>query len=406
MGERTRKAGAREEETKLVAAPLSPPAPPGRDELLRALGVEPHEIASVAELDGGLSGAHIQRLTLRSEAPGAAAAYRQRVVKWLAPERGWLGAASRDTAMREARLWASGVLADLPHTVATAVLAAAERDHDTPARAAVLLMRDVSSWLLRDPTRTPPGQLPPSVLGIVDGMARTHARFWEDARLDDPALGLTPPVAALLLAAPDTIRARIETSGDTNPYLPLAMAGWDAFFRLASSNDAETVRAVLRAPEPWLAAITRLPRTLLHGDVWGPNLGFLPPTRIAPQRGRRVLLLDWALAAPGPAPYDPLWLCGTWHALSPPRVLAAYRARLARHLSARRIQLAPQTWRVLVDAAYLRTALTCGEALGRAAHDAPPGAARRRAQQRVHWWARRAAAAAHRLRPADDAASS
>jgi hypothetical protein len=385
--------------------PPSPAAPSGRDELLRALGVEPREIARVAELDGGLSGAHIQRLTLRSAAPGGAGGHRQRVVKWLAPRRGWLGAASRDTAMREAQLWTHGMLADLPHTVATAALAAAERDAGAHPHMAVLLMRDVSSRLLRDPTRTPPGQLSPSVLGILDGMARIHARFWEDTRLDDPSLGLMPPDAALLLAAPDTIRARIETSGDTNPYLPLALAGWDAFFRLATPDDAETLRAVLRAPEPWLAAITRLPRTLLHGDIWGPNLGFLPPTRIAPQRGRRLLLLDWALAAAGPATYDPLWLCGTWHALSPPRVLAAYRARLARHLSARRIHLAPQTWRALVDAAYLRTTLTCGEALGRAAHEAPPGAARRRAEMRVHWWARRAAIAAQRLR-ADNPASS
>lgn len=388
----------------MATVPPSPAAPSGRDELLRALGVEPREIAGVAVLDGGLSGAHIQRLTLRSEAPGRAGGHRQRVVKWLAPERGWLGAASRDTAMREARLWARGVLADLPHTVATAALAAAERDAGTHPHMAVLLMRDVSSRLLRDPTRTPPGRLPPSVLGILDGMARIHARFWEDTRLNDPALGLTPPDAALLLVAPDTIRARIAC-GDTNPYLPLALAGWDAFFHLAAPADAETLRAVLRAPGPWLAAIARLPRTLLHGDVWGPNLGWLPPTRAAPRRARRLLLLDWALAAAGPATYDPLWLCGAWHALSPPRVLAAYRARLARHLSVRRIHLAPQTWRALVDAAYLRTALTCGEALGRAADEAPVGAARRRAEMHVHWWARRAAAAARRLR-ADSPASS
>ena len=376
----------------------------GRDDLLRALGVDPHEIVGVAELDGGLSGACIQRLTLRQEAPGRAGSYHLRVVKWLAPERGWLGAASHDTAMREARLWARGMLADLPHSVATATLAAAERETGEQAHASALLMRDVSTRLLHNPTRTPPGRLPLVVLRILDGMARIHARFWEDARLDDLSLGLTPPAATLLLAAPDTIRARIETSGDTNPYLPLALAGWDAFFRLAAPADAATLRAVLRAPGPWLAAIAGLPRTLLHGDIWGPNLGFLPPTRNAPQRGRRLLLLDWALAAAGPATYDPLWLCGTWHALSPPRVLAAYRARLARHLAARAIRLPPQTWRALVDAAYLRTALTCGEALGRTAYEAPPGASRRRAKMRVHWWARRASQAARHLR-ADDAAS-
>lgn len=382
----------------------SPAAPPAdRDALLRALGVDPHQIAAVEELGGGLSGTRIQCLTLRHETPGGAHDYRRRVVKWLAPERGWLGTASRDTAMREAQLWTHGMLAALPHTIATATLAAAARNAGDQPRAAALLMRDVSNRLLHDPARTPPGRLPPSVRGILDALARIHARFWEDTRLDDPALGLTPPAAALLLAAPDTIRSRIA-GGDAEPYLPLALAGWDAFFRLAAPADAEAVRAVLRAPQPWLAAIARLPRTLLHGDVWGPNLGRLPPTRIAPRRGKRLLLLDWALAAAGPATYDPLWLCGTWHALHPPRVLAVYRVRLARHLAARGIPLAPHTWRALVDAAYLRTALTCGEALGQTAETAPAGAARQRAQQRVHWWARQAATAVRRLRP-DDAGS-
>lgn len=375
-----------------------PHLPAAHLHLSREVGVDPGRIAGVEELAGGLSGARIQRLTLRCETPGGAGGYRWRVVKWLAPERGWLGAASRDTAMREARLWTCGMLADLPHGIETAALAAAESsDTGERARDGALLMRDVRGRLLRHPTRTPPGHLPPAVLSILDGMARIHARFWEDARLHDPALGLTPPEAALLLAAPDTIRARIA-SGDMEPYLPLARAGWEAFFRLAAPADAETLRAVLRAPQPWLAAIARLPRTLLHGDVWGPNLGWLPATRIAPRRGRRLLLLDWALAAAGPATYDPLWLCGTWHTLSPPRVLAAYRVRLARHLAARDIRLAPQTWRALVDAGYLRTALTCGEALGRAATEAPAGAARQRAEERAHGWARRAASAAQRLR--------
>src|SRR5690349_13612422 len=51
----------------------------------RTLGIAPRQIAGVEELGAGLSGARIQRLTLRSETPGGAHAYRQRVVKWLAP---------------------------------------------------------------------------------------------------------------------------------------------------------------------------------------------------------------------------------------------------------------------------------------------------------------------------------
>jgi len=61
--------------------------------------------------------------------------------------------------------------------------------------------------------------------------------------------------------------------------------------------------------------------------------------------------------------------------------------------------LAPATWRALADAGYLRTALTCGEALARTAAEAAPGLAQRQAEARVRWWARRAALAARRLNP-------
>src|SRR5258706_397486 len=162
-------------------------------------------------------------------------------------------------------------------------------------------------------------------------------------------------------------------------------AGWPAggpAGTLAPAADAATLRAALADPAPYVAAVEALPWTLVHGDVWGPNLGFLPATHAAPRVGPRVLLLDWALATAGPATYDPLWLCGTWHALDPVRVLAAYRARLTRHLAARGSVLAPATWRALADAGYLRTALTCGEALARTAAEATPGLAQRQAEAR------------------------
>src|SRR5207302_5979337 len=108
----------------------------------------------------------------------------------------------------------------------------------------------------------------------------------------------------------------------------------------------------------------------------------------------RLLLLDWALAQAGPATYDPLWLCGGWHALDPRRVLACYRMLLERRLRARGVSLGPSTWLALADAGYLRTALSCGEAFGRAAEEAPAGRARLVAEARVRWWAERAARAA------------
>jgi hypothetical protein len=238
--------------------------------------------------------------------------------------------------------------------------------------------------------------MPTGILMLLDRLARLHACYWERSGLQNPALGLMGTREALRLVAPAMIAGRLA-EGDAHPYLPLAAAGWEAFFRLAPAEASATLRAALVHPEPFVAAIRRLPATLVHGDVWGPNLAWLPPTRIAPRAGRRLLLLDWALSLFGPATYDPLWLCGTWHALDPVRVLAVYRARLNLRLAARGIRVLPTVWRAMVDAGYLRTALTCGEALGRTAAEAPAGMRRRRAEVRVRWWAARAARAARRL---------
>jgi hypothetical protein len=154
---------------------------------------------------------------------------------------------------------------------------------------------------------------------------------------------------------------------------------------------------VFAQPETALAAIERLPRTLIHGDIWGPNLGWLPPTRQSPRMGHRLLLLDWALAAAAPAPYDVLSLCGAWHTLRPTPLLAAYRARLTRRLAARGASLTAHQWQGLANAAYLRTTLTGGEAWARAVEAAPSSLARQRALARLRWWARRGARAARRL---------
>ncbi|MGZ3602081.1 MAG: hypothetical protein ACXWQ5_20955 [Ktedonobacterales bacterium] len=378
-----------------IARPSAPPHFPDQA-LLRSLRVDPATVVSAQPVQGGLSGARLTRLTLRHVMPGGAAYYSSRVLKALPPSSGWLGAAARDTQVREAQLWLHGLLQTLPAQVETAIRSAALKGPAGAPEIGALLLRDVRGRLLPHPVRTPPGRQPRIVAMLLDAMAHLHARYWQDAGLDDPALGLMPLDAALLLLAPQTIAAA-RASGDPSFYLPMAQAGWDAFFRLAHPDDAATLRSVLQDPDCWLASIAALPKTLVHGDIWGPNLGMLPATRSVPRKGRRLLLLDWALALAGPATFDPLWLCGTWHALDPVRILAAYRARLQRHLAARGLTLSSPTWQSLADAGYLRTALTCGEALGRTATEAPPGASRRTAEARVRWWAHRAARAAHRL---------
>ncbi|HEV2461828.1 MAG TPA: hypothetical protein VGS80_26015 [Ktedonobacterales bacterium] len=373
--------------TRRNPLPFDPRIPP-------QLGIRPDDVLVARALPLGLSGNQPWRLTIRRALTGGMQAYASRIVKRIVTGEGWLAAASHDTLGRELRLWESGLLADLPRPLATPVLAWARDDRD--GGSGVLLMRDVRGRLWPERLTAPTVRLPPQVLTLLDRLAILHARFWNDARLHDPALGLMPADAALTMMGPDSIARRIA-SGDGEPYLPLAAIGWEAFFQLAGSEAAEVLGDALRSPERIVGAIARLPWTLVHGDIWGPNLGWLPGTHTAPRAGSRLLLIDWALATAGPATYEPLWLCGTWHALHPPRVLAAYRARLQRHLAARGIALSGRAWLALADAGYLRTALTCGEALGRAAAEAPAGVAHARAEGRVRWWAERAVRGAQRL---------
>ena len=128
--------------------------------------------------------------------------------------------------------------------------------------------------------------MPAPVLDALDALAALHARFWDAPELDDPRLGLASQRDTLLWLSPGAIEAAFA-AGLNEPYLWLARRGWDAFFRLIPPDDAATLAATLAQPDRVLAAIARLPRTLVHGDVWGPNLGRLPPTRRAPRRRPR-----------------------------------------------------------------------------------------------------------------------
>jgi phosphotransferase family enzyme len=359
--------------------------------LLPQLGVPTEWVTRVEPMAGGLSGGRVYRLWLRHP---DGSQERTRVLKYAEPLEGWLGELSGDVRIREAQLAASGLLADLPRDIATPTLAVAFRGPRDQPEGAALLMRDEQRHLLSNPYWTPPGTVPADALAIVDRLARMHARYWNDPRLGDPALGLMLPEHALLVTGPLGVAARLA-AGDTLPYLPITAASWQTFFELAGEVAAQRFQAIMSEPERITRAINQLPRTLVHGDVWGPNLGWLPAN--PGSRRKRLLLLDWALALAGPATYDPLWLASTWLSIDPTPVLAAYRARLTCALRMRGIVLDGATWLALEDAGYLRTVLTCGEAMARAAVTAPAGVARQMALARLRWWIARALRAAERL---------
>ena len=369
----------------------NPPLPAEIGALLPALGIDAADVTRAECMAGGLSDGRLYRLWLRT--PDHPGHERTRVLKYAEPLAGWLGVISDDTRIREAQIAASGLLDDLPRGIATPTLAVAFRGPRSQPTGAALLMRDVQPYLEPHPYRTPPGTLPSSALALAERLAHLHARYWNDPRLDDPALGLMSPERALLVTGPLGVAERLA-AGDPLPYLTIADESWRDFFTLAGKSASARFQAIMTEPARIACAINNLPRTLVHGDVWGPNIGWMPARDGA---SRRLLLLDWALALAGPAPYDILWQCGIWPTVSPTRLLAFYRARLALVLRARGQRLDDATWLALADAGYLRTVLTCGEGMARLALTAPAGTARSSALAWLRWWINRALHAADRL---------
>ena len=367
------------------------PLPAKIGALLPALGVDAARVTRAERMAGGLSDGRLYRLWLR--APDSSSHAKTRVLKYAEPLAGWLGAISNDTRIREAQLAASGVLADLPRGIVTPTLSVAFRGPESQPSGAALLMRDVEPYLERRPLRAPLGALPPTAVALAERLAQLHARYWNDPRLDDPALGLMSAERALLVTGPLGVAERLM-AGDTLPYLVIADQSWRDFFTLAGDAASARFWAIMAEPGRMARIISSLPQTLVHGDVWGPNMGWLSAGGGEP---RRLLLLDWALSLAGPAPYDILWQCGIWPTVNPVRLLAIYHAHLARALRARGQRLNASTWLALADAGYLRTVLTCGEGMARLALSAPHGRTRSSMLGWLRWWVGRALRAADRL---------
>lgn len=336
---------------------------------------------------GGVSGAHLERIQVQVEIHPA-----QRspdtmslslIFKHLLPAESWLMRASGDALCREVQLWCSDVLDDLPPALLTPVLAAS---YDVHTGEAALLMADIGRWLgsFEDCfLPVPPGQQ----AQYLDHLARLHARFWNDARLSNPFLGLASPEQALLLLSPAAITAQ-RAAGDAHPYLATAQAGWQAFFDHTLPEPARQIQRVLDHPDALLASAASVPATLVHGDAWPPNMGLWPGKRGRSGNKQRsqTILIDWALAAAGPASYDAFWLLFYWRRVHTQRALLFYRQRLTKHLARRGIRLSAAEWGLLVDLGVVRTVMTCGETMGQAITLATNDARCARALAFLHQW--------------------
>src|SRR5918995_4596566 len=201
-------------------------------------GVVSREPLAVAD---GRSGSLLERVTL--------AGGEVLVVKHVRDGGDWIMRASHDHG-RAAELWSSGVLARVPEVVEHAVLAA-----EPTGDGWVVIMRDMSAALVPEHARL----RREDSRRVLEAAAALHAAFW-----DEPPLDLCPMVDRYQFLSPATAR---REAGGADEVPKLIGRGWERFAELVPDEVAGPALSILERPEPFAAALSARPSTLVHGDL-------------------------------------------------------------------------------------------------------------------------------------------
>jgi hypothetical protein len=221
--------------------------------------------------DDGRSGATLERVRLVDGS--------RVVVKRFDPAVDLVMRLSGDTRGREVELVRRGILDGLPPTVRHATLDAWYDDHG-----GVLVMRDLGDAVLTWKSVVTSDQAATMFRAIAD----LHAAFRGCA-----PDGLTPLEPVLGLFEPRRIRPHAG-----NTLVDYALRGWEYWPEVAPGEVGERVLALAENTAPLVAACRALPSTLLHGDLATVNMAF------ETDRPGCLTLIDWGLAAAGPAELD------------------------------------------------------------------------------------------------------
>lgn len=224
----------------------------------------------------GLSGVPMERVVIDGE---------RYVAKWLGPDLDWVSRVTGDTACRPALMWELGLYDRVAPYVDPAVVAVS-RDRTTDR--CVLLMRDVSTYLF------PEGAEPFTATDqevVLASMADLHAGLWGFGPVD----GLCTTSQLYRLFALDNVAPEVARGTAVPSAVP---GGWEALRGLAP-DVAEAALRLAADPEPLVRALDETPRTLVHGDWKGGNLGRRPDGR--------TILLDWAFPGSGAGCRDLAW---------------------------------------------------------------------------------------------------
>lgn len=215
------------------------------------------------------------------------------ILKRTSPTRDWIVRATRDVALREGVL-AGGQVRLVEPLVAPYLGVASDGD------GVAILMPDLSAELIAWDRPNGEQAVRESTLDrVLDAVARLHAMPWADYRAANPDWDwpwCPLPERLALLTRSSAERYRAEGLAVATPFLD----GWDTFDRRAPEAARDLVARLDADPSPLLAALGRLPRTGLHGDMKLANVALLGDGRIA--------LIDWQMMALAPIALELGWL--------------------------------------------------------------------------------------------------
>ncbi len=227
-----------------------------------------------------LSGSELQEILLETDAGQT-----RLILKEFQPARDWVMRLTHDTLTREAMMFAHGIYTRMPREIFVPVIAIARNGESWAT-----LMRDVSAELLpNQPLSQYNAQL------LLEHLAALHAQFWNDATLQNSALGLSLIQDFLTILSPARVQAEID-AGRANVVMEMAARGWQEFFSSAPNDVREIVRAVQENPATLMRELETMPQTLVHGDYKIDNLGMAS--------NHQTIALDWQDATRGAGVLD------------------------------------------------------------------------------------------------------
>ena len=277
------------------------------------------------------------------------------VIKTVLPERDLTFALGDDPSGRERRLWADGVLDDLPAGTGHAVIAA-----DWVGEQLVTVMRDLGDSVLSWDRALRPSDLD----RLLGALAAVHHHFSDQA-----PDGLCDLRTRVSLFAP----ARMRPLAGEHDLARAVLEGWQHFADLASTEVANAVLSTLEQPDALARVLGSGTTTMCHGDAWLVNVAITPDD---------VILLDWNMATRGPASIDFIDFvvgCASHVDLPVEAILAAAR-------DACRDLVDDTVWNATVFWALCE--LGWNKALDAATH--PDETQRARARHELTWWSEQA----------------